>query len=57
MGIRGLFGDSFQGLQAWEGLVCKNEFWGNWSVSGVDIGVLGLDSRFFLSEETSGGLL
>ena len=57
VGIRGFFGDSFQRRQAWSGLVFENEFWGNWSVSGVDRGILGLDTRFFLSGATSGGLL
>ena len=57
VGIRGFFGDSFQGRQAWDGLVFENEFWGNWSVSGVEEGILGLVTRFFLSEGMNGGLL
>ena len=57
VGIRGFFGDLFQGRQAWYRLVFENEFWGNWSVSGVEEGILGLVTRFFLSGEANGGLL
>ena len=42
-------GDSFQILQAWEGLVCKNEKWGFRGVSGVDKGILDSFLVFFFS--------